>query len=476
MRLGRKNKIDTEANSWKSRRWGNSPRPSASQMPEWTKEFQTADWVATPNPESLKARQQRKARLILGSILASLPLSLLSCLFALGNSGPEPPAPAPVVQTSVPVSRVQAEIAAQRWLADAGLSETPLTWQATKTSRLPCYVRTWKEPDSMLEERSETIQCEIHTFRGVVDEKIPMNLNVTFSSVDDRIIGIHMNTDKPPQDFFDPEFSLAPQMWLKRHERQKLPAEEQLPDKYEEEIFKWARAWAENNQKMLIDLASAKEEEYQPQFGMDGWTLLPLKEPSDDLVNIPTVIWIGDGPVSPEDTNQEHYLATALFAIVQECRLGEGFGPMPFPTTEESETSEDTITDETVSEESETDEITQDGESSESETPADEIPSEPSESEVFTESDSDEESPSAPLCYECIYTPITDPDSRRYWNNQVCEEPMNVTADLVLKVSDNDTFVVDSGPTGSFPVDLPYTKSTADITEDTGQPLTGEGI
>ena len=112
-------------------------------------------------------------------------------------------------------------------------------------------------------------------------------------------------------------------------------------------------------------------------------------------------------------------------------------------STDEAETGDETSTGE-----AETDD--------EAATDDTDIESETTTEETDEDEDEDDESASLPSCYECIYTQETDYESTPYYDKNICEEPLHVTADIVLKVADNDTLVVNSGPVGSFPVDEPY--------------------
>lgn len=330
--------------------WGQSARPSSEDLPEWAQEFREYDWSAVPNPQAQKSKQQRRARLLLRLMLASLPISLIACFFALTRSATSSVATGNVA-SGVPQAKAQAELVTQQWLNAGGLQSGALIWQGFTQSNLPCVAQT---PDISITANvttttavsttttvaGEIIQCEEHTFRTqLVDDNQWIKIIVTLHPQNGVIAGIHMRTETPPSDK-RPTWDNQPS----------YDTEAKLPPTLMPTALKWATAWATNNQNDLRELAG-----YEPPprstddppvfswFGLPGWVIFPHSEYSQEsnsenaLVDTPTIALLSTV------TNTQQYISTIQFSVARECVSRSAISPESPDITDTSELDIDTI-------------------------------------------------------------------------------------------------------------------------------------
>lgn len=316
--------------------WGQSPRSQPEDIPEWARQFQENDWRATPNPRAQASKQQRRARLLLRLILASLPVSLLSCLFSISRSSSPPPV-VPVATDSssgVPQAQTQAQIVAREWLHDGRLNAKTLIWQGFKQSALTCVEEAEEAEGADVATTTTTIlatdaaasRCEEHTFRAqLADNDRWMRITVTLHPRTGSVAGVHMLTEAPPPDR-RPTWNGQPGY--------ETPAP--LPGNFPGVASDWAVAWTTNDQSVLRQLGGYEPEigEIPPQyrwFGMPGWLLVKPVEtteretpdgqgsgatPGGDI----EILAVLRGP-SPADSpaGSSLYLVTVQFTIALEC-------------------------------------------------------------------------------------------------------------------------------------------------------------
>ena len=90
---------------------------------EWVDEYRDdAGWRTVRNPELDATKQQKTSRIVLGLVVASLPIAVASCLFTLAMAQQTEEVPEPVVYTHPweAVGHAHAEQGVQVWLANSG--------------------------------------------------------------------------------------------------------------------------------------------------------------------------------------------------------------------------------------------------------------------------------------------------------------------------------------------------------------------
>ena len=272
-------------------------RPSADQLPEWVEDFHGEGWAAVPSPDSERSKAQRRARLWLGLVLVSLPVSLISCvsscvaLVSGGSAGesPAPPQPPPQAQ-----AQAQAQLAAEKWLVDGGVTPASLAWQGFETSRLPCGPS------------EEAAYCESHDFSVLLSGDMRVRLTVTVDPATGATAGVYMSDE--PLDQWGRAGSRP--VWVTAN-----PAVRgDLPPGHEEELSQWAAAWTANDQSALRYLAGqdpSRDSEHST-LGQDGWTTQGGVE----------VLSVLEAPAPrADDTVNDYYLATVSFPVARACTV-----------------------------------------------------------------------------------------------------------------------------------------------------------
>ena len=393
--------------------WNRQQRKTSIEIPDWTKEFQGADWIATPNPEALAPKKQRKARIVLGCILVSLPLSFLSCMFSLGAftaSNTEPPEP--VIDTTPDVSpeqyrtRAVAEIEARRWLKASNLQFTALAWQDHRDSSIDCYtateVSTAGQPDSVNK------PCEIHTFFGAVDHEQAIRVEITINPDDNEVRGHYIESRPLP-------VQQLPEEWGQGSLKVTEDILAVLPDGFRQTITEFIQAWTTNDQDALrliageVTVTKGELEEIVEQnaFGLQGWRIegtagSSAEDSAEDAANLNLIQLIEERVEKPENFGGQHYLTTVAFSLVQEC-------------VEESEVNNLSIP--TTGDETDTDDLF--------------VP---------------------PSCKSCVTTtPVEQAEQRG-----TCDGQLDITLDLIVAVDGLIITVIRSGPVGSFDEETPY--------------------
>ena len=304
--------------------WGLSPRPTAEDLPEWAKDFHGPGWAATPNPEAAASKQQLKARLLLGSILAALPVSLLSCIIATRSSS-APAQPETTRSAEWSLARSEADLEAQRWLSAGGIKSSALTWRESRESLLPC---------------TEGAMCEEHIFTALLDEGTRVLLVVTVDPVEGAIAGVHMLEEPQISESTPEELSEQQRDTQKPNKRpvwsdsrSKAVNEPVTMENLQQRIHTWASAWAKRDLRTLAELAGVTTgvgqnpndtelgappsaagalESPRPRFDAfvlgNKWWRVPLESVE--------VLSLVEGP-SPS-----MQLATAAFSLRRECTDG----------------------------------------------------------------------------------------------------------------------------------------------------------
>ena len=236
--------------------WGSSPRPTAEDLPDWARDFQGPGWAATPNPEAVASKKQRKAVLYLVLMLAPLPVSLLSCVIALGAGSGSSTATTPVTVVTAPPAtdwsptRTDAEIAAQRWLRTGGVEAAGWAWRDSRTSLLPCFYN---------------FPCEEHLFaveleKATADGRDRVLLAITIDPATGSVAGVSMldedaleEEEQETEDGDEPEDppDRARPVWSDSREE----PESGLPAGHMDKIVAWASAWATRDTTALAELA-----------------------------------------------------------------------------------------------------------------------------------------------------------------------------------------------------------------------------
>ena len=315
--------------------WGSSPTPSADELPEWTREFQSSDWTSTPNPRASKSRQQRRARLLMRLMLASLPLSLISCLVAMtGRSSSDPVVQEDDTQDLQALfSRAhdQAQIVAEKWLAEGGVLPLSMIWQGFKPSHLTCEPQLEPLPadeneadggvpaalgDPALGDPAALVRCEEHLFRAHIERRGRerygsewVQVTVTINPLTGTAAGVHMLLEES-------QLTQDKPLWDKQPNRTKADlgfSDDYLGAAIEEWASAWTAGWAPEQQKTLYELAGVEVGDIgnlnrlgeKPWFGLPGWEVIP------GSVERLSQMVIAEG--------SESYLVTVGFDIAQRC-------------------------------------------------------------------------------------------------------------------------------------------------------------
>lgn len=427
------NPLKREKRAGKQDDWNRQQRKTNFEIPEWTKEFQGADWIATPNPEALAPKKQRKARIVLGCILVSLPFSFLSCMFSLGAFTASGNTPEPVVDTTPDVSpeqyrtRAVAEIEARRWLKASNLQFTALAWQDHRDASIGgCY--TDNEENAAGQIVLVPKPCEIHTFFGAIDHEQAIRVEITINPATNYVVGHYV--DSMP----------LPVQWLPAERQQARESDDilaVLPDGFIPKITEFIQAWTYNDQDALRLIANEQtitrdgsevaEEVDQDALGLQGWRIkgtagsnaatagsstaadIDASEGSAEDAAPLDVIQFIKARTTPDDFAGNQYLTTVAFGLVQECVEESEVNNLSIPTTGD-------------------------------ETDADAL---------FT----------PPSCKSCVtITPLEQAEQRG-----TCDGQLDITLDLVVNVENQAVDVIRSGPAGYFDEERFYTTLGAEI-------------
>lgn len=317
--------------------WGRSPRLSPEEIPEWAREFQEQGWSAAPNPQAIQSKQQRRARMMLWLILASLPVSLLSCVIAITRSSSPPPVISETDDANrVPQAQIQAQIVAQDWLQSSGLRPETMIWQGFEESNLPCTPRTAATTAATTAEEATaavntdtittttpdpdtTIKCEEHTFRAHLAQNNQwVKITVTLHPRDGTVAGVHILAEPQP--------AIERPVWNRQPRYEEVAV---LPSTFITTATDWITAWTTNDQKTLRDLARyvhIGSNESFPEFawfGLPGWLVVPDSATnSEDNLDVSSATPITVlSKIGPKEKNVpfSQYLVTVQFSIALEC-------------------------------------------------------------------------------------------------------------------------------------------------------------
>ena len=305
-----------------SGKWGKSPRHGTQDLPEWTKDFQQSGWAATPNPEAGASKQEFRARLMLWLILASLPISLLSCVIALPRQESSAPGQSQIsatASTEWSLARSEAQVEAYRWLRSGGLDPTALAWRESRASLLPC---------------SDGVSCEVHFFTTLLGDGERALLAVTVDPVTGIIAGVNI-TEEPepegePDQQSDEDEPVGPPLWSDSME----DASDGKPlEDIEARISEWASAWARRDLRDLAELAGGNTVSGQGPEDAGTDANSADSDPSDPDAPQLDAFVLGDSwwVLNPaenvevsslvEGPSPSMLLATATFSLVRECTV-----------------------------------------------------------------------------------------------------------------------------------------------------------
>ena len=261
-------------------------------------------------------------------MLASLPLSLVSCLMSVASRSSSEPAapPAPAAAPETPQAMGQSRIVAQRWLADGGLEVLSMTWQGFEQSHLPCSPQP-ADGEAAMEQPpldgggapgGEPPRCEEHMFRvqtltrgSGVDRWV--RVRVTIDPSTGAVAGVHMTADESQLSSERPVWGTQPGSGADGD-----GLTESLRGILDATAAEWASAWAlgwkNDSQEALRKLAGADGEESdgppdeRAWLGMIGWEAIP------DSVKVLSRLMVGPSGPPPSP-----YLITVEFKLAQRC-------------------------------------------------------------------------------------------------------------------------------------------------------------
>ena len=234
------------------------------------------DWAAVPNKRAPgRSRQQLRRRWVIGILLAGLsPVAVGGCLVATGASGTAGEAldaalqaEAAVASIEVPAASHVASARVARWAEESGIG--PVTVAPASWSRVDHWAcgepDGFDEPavDDGLPADGETeAVCESHAFRVVPatgDGSWELEATVLVNVHSGAASGVYVEFSQPP----------ATQSLLD------MDPPEEVPQRLEELLETWARAWVANDTAELADLANdvTGELALPPSGAPEGWVL-----------------------------------------------------------------------------------------------------------------------------------------------------------------------------------------------------------
>lgn len=234
------------------------------------------DWTAVANKKAPgRSKQQRRRRWVIGALLVGLsPVALGSCIVATGASGSAGEAldaalraEAAVASIEVPAASHVASARVARWAEESGIG--PVTVAPAGWSRVDHWA--CGDPEGFGElpvdgglATSGEIEavCESHAFRVVPatgDGSWELEATVLVNVHTGAASGVYVEFSQPPvaQNLLD------------------IDPPEVVPERLEELLVTWARAWVANDTAELADLANdvAGELALPPSGAPEGWVL-----------------------------------------------------------------------------------------------------------------------------------------------------------------------------------------------------------
>ena len=236
---------------------------------EWADDNFVDDWVGMRNRKAPgRSSQERRRRWVIGMILMSLPLSLGGCLIASAASSSSDEALEAAVRAEAAAGSVELPTASHvagarvaRWAEESGIGPVavaPASWR--RVSHEACGdLAAASDPEGGYEPAPG---CESHAFRVVPstgDGSWELEATVLVNVSTGAASGVYVKFSQP---------SAA----------QKLLASgrpEAVPERLEELLETWARAWVSNDTAELADLANdvTGDLALPPSGAPEGWVL-----------------------------------------------------------------------------------------------------------------------------------------------------------------------------------------------------------
>lgn len=228
------------------------------------------DWNAVPNKSAPgRSKQQRRRWWVIGLLLTGLsPVAMGGCLVATGASGTAGEAmdialraEAVVASIEIPTASHVATARVARWAEESGIG--PVTVAPAGWSRVDHWACGEPEAGVALEANGETeAVCESHAFRVVPatgDGSWELEATVLVNVHSGATSGVYVEFSQPPaaQSLLDTD------------------PPEVVPERLEELLETWARAWVANDTAELADLANdvTGDLELPPSGAPEGWVL-----------------------------------------------------------------------------------------------------------------------------------------------------------------------------------------------------------
>ena len=242
---------------------------------EWADDNFVDDWLGVRNRKAPgRSSQERRRRWVIGMILMSLPLSLVGCLISSAASSSSDEALEAAVRAEAAAGSVELPAASHvagarvaRWAEESGIGPVAVAsagWR--RVSHEACgNLAAGDEPDAASDiaggDEPEA-GCESHAFRVVPstgDGSWELEATVLVNVSAGAASGVYVKFSQPPAE-------------------QSLLASgrpEAVPERLEELLETWARAWVANDSAELADLANDATGELvlPPSGAPEGWVL-----------------------------------------------------------------------------------------------------------------------------------------------------------------------------------------------------------
>ena len=242
---------------------------------EWADDNFVDDWLGMRNRKAPgRSSQERRRRWVIGMILMSLPLSLVGCLISSAASSSSDEALGAAVRAEAAAGSVELPAASHvagarvaRWAEESGIGPVAVAsagWR--RVSHEACGdLAAGDEPGaaSDIEGGDEPeAGCESHAFRVVPstgDGSWELEATVLVNVSAGAASGVYVKFSQPP----------ASQSLLASGRP------EAVPERLEELLETWARAWVANDTAELADLANDATGELvlPPSGAPEGWGL-----------------------------------------------------------------------------------------------------------------------------------------------------------------------------------------------------------
>ena len=248
---------------------------------EWADDDFVDDWLGVRNRKVPgRSSQERRRRWVIGMILMSLPLSLVGCLISSAASSSSDEALEAAVRAEAAAGSVELPTASHvagarvaRWAEESGIGPVavaPASWRRVSHEACgdlapPGGLAAASGPEVASDPEADyepAPGCESHAFRVVPstgDGSWELEATVLVNVPTGAASGVYVKFSQPP----------ASQSLLATGRPQAVP------ERLEELLETWARAWVANDTAELADLANDATGELvlPPSGAPEGWVL-----------------------------------------------------------------------------------------------------------------------------------------------------------------------------------------------------------